>query len=124
MLGTTFVLALASGSKTLPLINGPEKHASEYYLREALVSYRVLVRHSTFKKGGVDYDRHNITVTKKTFATTTVPEFENTASYTHSVTPGDTFAEVGNALAGWLETSVSVTGATNANLIKLLGWES
>lgn len=123
MLGSTFTLALTSGSKVLALIN-QDGYSAEYYLREALVSYRVQVRHSNFAKGGVTYDRHNVQVTKTTFATTTVPEFENTASYTHSVMPGDTFVEVGNALAGWLETSVSVTGATNANLIKLLGWES
>lgn len=123
MLGNTFVLALTSGSKTLPLVN-QDQYASEYYLREALVSYRVLVRHSTFKKNGISYDRHNVTATKTTFATATTPEIENTASYTHSVTPGDTFVEVGNALVGWIETSVSVTAASNANLIKLLGWES
>lgn len=123
MLGSTFVLALTSGSKTLPLVN-QDGYSAEYYLREALVSYRVQVRHSNFNKGGVTYDRHNVTVTRTTFATTTMPEIENTASFSHSVTPGDTYVEVGNALAGWLETSVSVTAATNANLIKLLGWES
>lgn len=123
MLGSTFVLALTSGSKTLPLVN-QDGYSSEYYLRESAVSYRVQVRHSNFQKGGLTYDRHNVTATKVTFATTTTPEIENTASFTFSVTPGDTFVEVGNALAGWLETSVSVTAATNANLIKLLGWES
>jgi len=123
MLGSTFVLALAAGSKTLPLVN-QDGYSSEYYLREALVSYRVQVRHSNFTKSGVSYDRHNVTATKLTFATSTVAEFENTASFTISVLPGDTFVEVGNALVGWVETSVSVTAATNANLIKLLGWES
>lgn len=123
MLGSTFTLALTSGSKVLPLVN-QDGYSSEYYLREALVSYRVQVRHSNFTKAGITYDRHNVTATKRTFATTTTPEFENTASYTHSVMPGDTFVEVGNALVGWVETSVAVTGATNANLIKLLGWES
>lgn len=123
MLGSTFVLALTSGSKTLPLVN-QDTYSAEYYLREALVSYRVQVRHSNFTKAGLTYDRHNVTVTRTTFATATAPEIENTASYTHSVTPGDTFVELGNALAGWVETSVSVTAATNANLIKLLGWES
>lgn len=123
MLGSTFVLALASGSKTLPLVN-QDGYSAEYYLRESLVAYRVQVRHSNFQKNGLTYDRHNVTATKITFATATTPETENTVSYTHSVTPGDTFVEVGNALVGWVETSVAVTGATNANLVKLLGWES
>lgn len=123
MLGSTFVLPLTAGSKTLALINN-DNYGSEYYLRESLVSWRVQVRHSTFQKAGVTYDRHNVTVTKKTFATPTLAEFDNVVSFTHSVIPGDTYVELANALAGWLETSVSVTAASNANIIKLLGWES
>lgn len=123
MLGSTLTLPLAAGDKVLPLIN-QDGYGSEYYLRESLVSYRVQVRHSNFQKAGLTYDRHNVTVTKKTFATTTVPEFDHIVSFTHSVIPGDTFIELGNALVGWLETSVNVKAATNANLVKLLGWES
>lgn len=124
MLGSTFTLALASGSKVLPLINQGTDYTAEYYLRESLVSYRVQVRHSNFTKAGLTYDRHNVTVTRTTFATTTTPEVENTASFTQSMRPGDTYVEVGNALAGWIETSVSVTAATNANLIAIVGWQS
>lgn len=123
MLGSSLVLPLAAGDKTLPLINN-DSYGSEYYLRESLVSYRVQVRHSTFVKAGQTYDRHNVTVTKKTFATSTVPEFDHVCSFTHSVLPGDTFIELANALVGWLETSVNVKAASNATLIKLLGWES
>jgi hypothetical protein len=123
MLGSSFVLTMAAGNKTLPLIN-QDGFGSEYYLRETLVSWRVQVRHSNFAKAGQTYDRHNVTITKKTFATTTVPEFDHVVSYTHSVLPGDSFLELGNALSGWLETSIAVTGATNANMGKLLGWES
>lgn len=123
MLGSTFVLSMASGNKTLPLIN-QDQYGSEYYLRETLVSWRVQVRHSNFTKNGVQFDRHNVSITKKTFATTTAAEFDHVVSYTQSVMPGDSFLELGNALVGWLETSVSVTGATNANMGKLLGWES
>jgi hypothetical protein len=124
MLGSTLTLPLAAGDKVLPSVNSGEPFAMEYYLREALVSWRVQVRHSTFVKGGQTYDRHNVTMTKKTFATTTVPEFDHIVSFTHSVLPGDTYVELGNALIGWLETSVNVKAASNATLIKLLGWES
>jgi hypothetical protein len=117
MLGDTFVLTLASGSKTLPKIR-EQGYEAEYYLRESLVSYRVLVRHSNFSKAGLVYDRHNVTATKLTFATSTDPEKENTASYTHSCLAGDTFLEGGDALADWL------IATSNANLTKLLGWES
>lgn len=124
MLGETLTLPLAAGDKVLPLINSGKEYGSEYYLRESLVSYRVQIRHSTFAKSGVDYDRHNVTVTKKTFATANAPEFDHVVSMTHSVRPGDTFVELINALCGWLETSVNVKAASNANAIKLLGWES
>lgn len=123
MLGSTLTLPLTSGDKVLPLVN-QDGYGAEYYLRESSVSYRVQVRHSTFAKSGQTYDRHNVTITKKTFATSTVPEFDHTVSFTQSVLPGDTFLELANALVGWLETSVNVKAATNATLIKLLGWES
>lgn len=123
MLGSSLTLPLTAGDKVLPLVN-QDGYGSEYYLREALVSWRVQVRHSNFAKDGVTYDRHNVTVTKKTFATTTIPEFDHIASFTHSVLPGDTYVELANALVGWLETSVNVKAATNATLIKLMGWES
>lgn len=123
MLGSTLTLPLAAGDKVLPLVN-QDGYGAEYYLRESLVSYRVQVRHSSFAKNGQTYDRHNVTMTKKTFATSTVPESDHTVSFTHSVLPGDTFIELANALVGWLETSVNVKVASNATLIKLLGWES
>jgi hypothetical protein len=124
-LGSTLTLPLTSGSKVLPLINGPDfDRGSEYYLRETLVSWRVLVRHSTQVKGGVTSLRHNVTATKRTFATSTTPEFDNVVSFTITAVESDSFLELANAIIGWLETSVSVTAASNATLVKLLGGES
>lgn len=123
MLASPLVLPLAAGDKSLPLINN-DQYGGEYYLRETLVSYRVKVRHSNFTKNGQTYDRHNITCVKTTFAVGAVPEFENQCSVTISCLPADSFIEVHNATLGWLETSVNIKAASNANLIKILGWES
>jgi hypothetical protein len=117
MLGSSFVLGLASGSKTLPLINS-DQYSAEYYLRESAVSYRVRVRHSNAVRDGVTYDRHNVEAVKTTFATSTTPEIKHTAYFVLELTPSDTTVEVMDALADWAIAS------TNANLVKLLGWES
>lgn len=122
MLGSTFVLGLTSGSKTLPLVN-QDGYSSEYYLRESAKSYRVSVRHSNVSRTGSDgvtlkYDRHNVEATVTTFATSTVPEIYNKAYFIIELTPGDTYVDVMDALSDWAIAS------TNANLVKLLGWES
>lgn len=118
MLGSTFVLGLASGSKTLPLVNQANDYSAEYYLREAAKSYRVSVRHSKVTRNGLEYDRHNVEATVTTFATSTTPEVYNKAYFVIELTPGDTYVDVMDALADWSIAS------TNANLVKLLGWES
>jgi hypothetical protein len=117
MLGSTFVLGLASGSKTLPLVR-QDGFAANYYLRESLVSYTVDIRHSNVKRNGVTYDRHNLQVVKTTFATSTVPEFKTTAYFVMEQLPSDLNVEIQDAIADWSIAS------TNANLNKLLGWES
>lgn len=117
MLGSTFVLGLASGSKTLPLIN-QDGYSGEYYLRESLVSYSVKVRHTNAIRNGVTYDRHNVEAVKTTFATSTVPEFTHTAYFVIELLPGDTFVEAIDALADWAIAS------SNANVTKLYNWES
>jgi hypothetical protein len=118
MLGPTFVLGLASGSKTLPLVNQATDFTAEYYLRETLKSYSVKVRHSNALDGGTKYDRHNVEVRITTFATSTVPESYHLAYLVIQLLPGDTNVEPMDALADW---SIATS---NSNLTKLLGWES
>lgn len=117
-LGSSFVLGLASGSKTLPLIDGPQDYGAEYYLRESLKSYRVRVRHSNATRNGLKYDRHNVECVVTTFATSTQPEYTHTAYFVVEVLPNDANVEPMDALADWAIAS------TNANLTKLFGWES
>jgi hypothetical protein len=118
MLGSTFVLGLASGPKTLALVQTGQDYAAEYYLRESLKSYRVRVRHSEAVIDGLTYDRHNVEVTITTFATSTDPEFHHKAYLVVELRPGDTNVEPMDALADWSIAS------SNANLTKLYGWES
>lgn len=118
MLGSTFVLGLASGSKTLALVNSGQDYSAEYYLRESLKSYRVRVRHSNVTVNGVLYDRHNVEALITTFATSTTAESYSKAYFVIEVLPGDTNVEPMDALADWAIAS------SNANLTKLDGWES
>lgn len=124
MLGSTLTLPLTAGDKVLPAINTGEPNATEYYLREATVSWRAQVRHSAFTKAGQNYVRHNATFTKKTFANGAVAEFDHIVSITISCLESDTYVELANAICGWLETSVNVKAASNATLIKVMGGES
>ncbi len=118
MLGSTFVLGLASGSKTLPSVNTGQEYAGEYYLRESLKSYRVRVRHSEVTVNGVQYDRHNVEVVITTFATSTVDESYHKAYFVVELLPSDTNVEPMDALSDW------AIATSNANLTKLYGWES
>lgn len=117
MLGSTFVLGLASGSKTLPLIN-QDNFSATYQLRESLTSYAVNVRHSTVSRAGVMYDRHNVEVNITTFATSTVPESYHKAYLVIELLPGDVNVEPFDALADW------AIATSDANITKLYNWES
>jgi hypothetical protein len=117
MLGSSYVLGLASGSKTLPLVN-QDGYTSEYYLRDTLKSYRVRVRHVNSTVEGLVYDRHNVEVVVTTFATSTTPQSYHKAYIVIELLPGDTNVEPMDALADW------AIATSNANLTKLYGWES
>jgi hypothetical protein len=117
MLGSTFVLGLASGSKTLPLVT-QDGYAAEYYLRESAKSYRVRVRHSNVTRNGVEYDRHNVEAVITVFASGAVAEYQETAYFITEQLASDSIVELMDALADWAIAS------SNANLTKLLGWES
>jgi len=117
MLGPTFVLGLASGSKTLNLVN-QDSYSSEYYLRESLMSFRVFVRHTTARRGVSQYDRHNVEATITTFATLTTPETYTKAYFIVELLPGSGDVNLMDALADWAIAS------SNANLVKLNNWES
>jgi len=122
MLGSTFVLGLASGSQTLPLIN-QDAFTSTYRLRVSGKVYQVVIRHSSVNRTGSDgvtqsFDRHNVEATITTLASGATPEYYTKAYFIMEQLPSDTNVEVQDALSDWSIAS------TNANLVKILGWES
>lgn len=77
-LGSTLTITLdGSGgtAKVLPLVNGPENYASEYFLDEATEWYRAKVRHlkETVKAGAQAMDRHTVVFQRFTKPTEALP---------------------------------------------------
>jgi len=73
------VITVNTVAKNLPRIN-QDSYGSEYYLEEAAQSYRVKIRHSKegIQKNGVQFDRHNVELTRTVFASGGVPEYSYT----------------------------------------------
>ncbi|DAD52656.1 TPA_asm: coat protein [ssRNA phage SRR7976299_19] len=119
----TITLDGAGGTaKNLVKIN-QDNYGSEYYLADAdgLSEYRLKIRHSkeTVKAGANPVDRHNVELTQYVYPTTAVPNGRTRQIYVVlRMEPGDSLTaaeDLFEALPHWL---------TDANSIKLLGWES
>lgn len=118
MFGNTQVVPFDAVNKTLVKID-PGQYSSEYLLREAAAEYRMKIRHSIANIGGVKYDRHNVEIIQRLFATSTVPEFQRRAYCVFENLPGDADGELAiQGLTDWLDAS------SGANLLDLLGWQS
>lgn len=117
MLGDTLVI----GGETLPKIKEQDYGAVySFYRANGLSKIVATVRHSNVN-GNNDNpvkDRHNIEIVETTFATSTVPEFTRKDYVVMERKPGDLSIVTIDNLADWL-----IAGA-NANLIKVMGWES
>lgn len=109
-------------AKALVKIN-QDNYGSEYYLADSggLSEFRLKIRHSkeTVKAGANPVDRHNVELTQYVYPTTAVPNGRIRQIYVVlRVEPGDDLTAANDlfeALPFWL---------TDANSIKLLGWES
>lgn len=125
-LGSTLVVTLdGSGgtAKTLPLINGPDGYASEYFLDEATVQWRTKVRHSrdNVKAGTQAFDRHTVTFSRFLKPTETAPLGRLTeVIFTIRTDPNETASDVID-LAEAMSFYMVKAGGISA---KLLGWES
>lgn len=121
MLGNTISMTIGGVGKTFTLIKSGD-YDTEYYLREATLEYRVKIRHSKAKNladgNPVQQDRHNVEVTRKTFATSTTPEYVDRTYHVWQVDPGRSGVDICAGLDGW-ETATS-----NAKLTAMEGWES
>lgn len=117
MLPTSFTLPISGGSKVLIKVNS-DNYSSTYLLRESTCEWKAVIRHSTTKATAEkpSYDRHNVEVSCRIFATASVPEYERKTYLVIQQLPSDTDTLLADALADWL-----IVAGTIASL---LGWES
>jgi hypothetical protein len=119
--GSTLVLPQSGGDITLTKIN-QDGYSSEYYFRDATVSYRCKVRHSSVNRGTKLapqlYDRHNVEVVKTTFGVGGAPDTFVKAYFVMEQLPADTNVILADALFDW------AIATSDANLTALLGWQS
>nr|UJQ85632.1 MAG: putative coat protein [Leviviridae sp.] len=113
-----------SGGTAVALVKiNQDNYGSEYYLTAAdgLSEFRMKIRHSkeTVKNGANPVDRHNVEITQFVFPTEAIPLGRTRQIYVVLRNePGDPLATVNDlmeALPYWL---------TEANITKLLAWES
>lgn len=121
MLGDTITLTHNSVARVLSKIN-QDNYSSEYLLRTSTNEYRLNVRHgqeSVAKNSGVaPFERHNIELRVTTFATTTAPQIEHVVSTVVRTRKG---SDPADAL---LAAKAAVAWMSDANLTKLIAWES
>jgi hypothetical protein len=119
LLGETLTITHNSVARVLPRIN-QDNFQGLYQLRTTTEEFRVVVKHSTesSKPGVMPLERHYIEYTHSVFATLTVPEFKQVSSVTIRCARGDdpdAAVKTAKALNTWL---------TDANVAKLIAWES
>lgn len=64
--GNTQTVVLPVGTKVLVKVNSSDKYSSEYFLREGLTSWRMIIRHSrpNAKAFELPVERHNVELTQ------------------------------------------------------------
>lgn len=117
MFADTIVLPFSTGNITATKIN-QDSFGSVYRFADATHEVKVTIRHSKAKTKGVVYDRHNVEIRETIWATSTVPEFERVTYLVVQQLPLDYGYVNVDGFADWLIAS------SNANLVKLMNWES
>lgn len=122
MLGDTLTFTLGGSGGTTKVLSkiNQDSYSAEYLLRSSTDEIRARVRHSkeAVKNGSPAMERHNVELTQTVFATATEPAKVRQSYIVHRAQVGDDLAlsiDVCQALAFFL---------TEANLVKLTGWES
>lgn len=100
MFSEPIVFPHADGNQSLRRIN-QDSYSSEYLKKNTLDEYRMKIRHSTVKKDGVSYDRHNVEVVQTIYATATIPQFTRKAYFVVELLPSDGDVKLMDALADW-----------------------
>lgn len=114
----TQVVDFGDGPKTLVKVLF-DQYSSEYYLREADAEYRMKIRHTKSANGGSLSHRHNVEITKVTFAVPdTSPEYTQKAYFVFEGPPSYITTGLMAGLSAW------GTASTNEALTNLIGWQS
>lgn len=110
---------LSSGAITFTRVN-QDGYSSEWLSRQTLYQMRMKIRHSVVPAKGSEpaKDRHNVEVVKTVYATSTVAQYTEKVYLVFESIQSNSSVEFPNALANWLIAS------TNAQLTKLVNWES
>lgn len=121
MFSDTITITINAIAKILNRVN-QDSYGSEYYLRETLGQFRLKLRNSTYAdktRGSIKVDRHNVELVHTVFpvAPATIPTIRKFYSVLENdqVDPVVDSAKFGAGTAAFL---------TEANLTKLLNWES
>jgi hypothetical protein len=119
MLGDTISITHNAVARVLSKIN-QDNYSAKYLLRTTTDEFVVNVRHSTesSKPGVIPYDRHNFEFSHTVFATPTTLEQTRIASHTIRCRRSD------DPAAALLAAKAEVAWLTDANLTKLIAWES
>lgn len=123
MLGDTFTVTLDGSGGTARVCSkiNQDSYGAEYLNRTSTDEIRVRVRHSkeAIKAGeAYPFERHNVEFTQTVFAVGDVPEKVRQIYFVIRCKPDDTLVDITNlceALMFW---------ATDANLDKVVSWES
>jgi hypothetical protein len=119
MFGNTLTLPHADGNIVCNKIN-QDQYSSEYMFRNTTHEVRVKIRHTTTKASTTrpKYDRHNVEIVDRIFATSSVPEYERKDYIVIERLPSDVDVKQTDCLSDWL------IATANANAVELLNWGS
>lgn len=117
------VVTVNAVAKNLVRIN-QDQYSSEYLLRSATDEFRLRIRNTTYadKRRGVDIDRHNCELIHTVFPV--APATLSTIRKVYTVVEnqkGDTLTDPTNVAAGLF---AFLTASTNANITKMMNFES
>jgi hypothetical protein len=118
--GSTATITINSVAKVLNRIN-QDNYGSEYYLRSSTDEYRMKVRHTKEapQGDGRKFDRHNVEISHKVYATSSTPEIVRITSTTLRVFETDDITAAGYLVAGAIDYLDSATVQGD-----LLTWQS
>lgn len=114
----TLTVPVNAVNKVLKRVN-QDNFATKYYLREATQEFTVDIRHSKEKRGGIEYQVHNVSLKVEVFATETAPTRIRDVWFTFRHTKVDDFSAIGHAAIG-LADLIKVAGNVD-DLLALVG---